>query len=240
MAMFTEGELVPLARRLGFDATAAPPWVMVQAGSAKIVSLKDGSGLSLQLRSVWDPSSSGAATFQEYAGINTRRIVLTAKGAGTVFLEAVDATGRTQATLEITVKEKMTLHVFSHFVFEKSGRMGSTGPDEARQMVEVANKLYLPQANIELVLDGSGPCRLPFDMDRGLPIHLPPFNAPRRWLRNTPAGPLPCIASRTPDARGCLPEEVQGPLKTLEDFKALRKYQIICNIVGNIDQIGRA
>jgi hypothetical protein len=219
--------------RLGFDNEVSPPWVMVPVDGRKNVVLRGGNGLSLQLRTTW---GTGVVTFQEQSPdpVFGRLIELTAKSPGTAFLEARNATGQMQASLEITVKARMVLRTFVHFIFEKNGRSGAAGLEVAEHMIEVANKLYLPQANIELLRSGSGPCQLPFNLDKGMPIRLEEFNAPRSWLRNTP-GPLPCIASRVPDQRGCLPEEVQGPLKTPLDFDRIRKFQITSNILGHVN-----
>jgi hypothetical protein len=166
--------------------------------------------------------------------MTSRRISLTAISAGTTFLEAKDANGRVQAALEVTVKEKQTYSAFVHFVFDKSGRSAAAGLSEAEHMIDVANKIYLPQANIELSRRDSGPCRLPFDLPQGMPTYLKEFSAPRTWLRNTP-GPLPCIASRAPGQEGCLPEEVQGPL-SMADFDVIRRYQIMCNLLSHVDR----
>ena len=231
-ARFTAGELTTVGR-LGFDDATTPPWIMVPMGGRRVVSLVDGAGLTLHLRKFWDPDGKGVITFQEQSHVTGRGVALTPVSAGTVFLDAQDGTGRVVASLEITVKAKVTMSTFVHFVFDRGGRSPSVGLDQALHMIEVANKLYLPQANIELVKRDSGPVRLPFNLERGLPISTPAFNAPRSWFRHSP-GPLPCIASREPGATGCLPEESQGRLSA-GDFKAIRNYQIQCNVLSHVD-----
>ena len=219
---------------LGFDNAETPPWLMVPEGGSKQVRLRDGSGLALRLRA---KLGAGILTFQESSSdpIFGRTIEIQGRVPGTTFLEAINTSGQVQATLEINVKAKMVVTTAVFFVFEKNGRTCASGLSTAENMIDVANKLYRPQANIELQRIESGPMNVPFTMDSGMPVHLGEFNAPRSFLRNTP-GPLPCIASRSPDSRGCLPEESRGVLKTEQDFQGLRRYQMTCNILSRISQ----
>ena len=240
-AIFTAGELTPL-KRLGFDDEAVPPWVMVPKNGTRNVNLKDGDQLSLQIRALWSPGGSSVVTFKEKFRdpLLGRSIELTGIGPGTALLEARDANNnQLQATLEINVKERRTLSVCCCFVVDKSLRRSSAGMGESTTMIEGANLIYLPQANIELSRRNSYAVRLPFDMPRGVPVDLPAFEAPRQWYRPTP-GPLPCIASQPPAPRrawgsgGCLPEESQGSLSP-QNFQALRKYQMLCHILAWVD-----
>jgi hypothetical protein len=218
---------------LGFDAAATPPWVMVPQGGSKTVRLREGDGLTLRLR-----REIGIAlpTIQERSSdpIFGRTIEISGQSPSTSFLEAVDARGLVRATLEINVKAKIVLTTSVFFVFEKNGRVCKAGLSTAETMIDVANKLYLPQANIALQKNNSGPVNLPFNLDQGMPVTLGVFSAPRAFFRSTPVGPLPCISSRVPDSRGCLPEESQGVLKTAEDFRQLRKFQITSNLLSNV------
>jgi hypothetical protein len=205
---------------------------MVPQGGSKIVRLKEGDGLSLRPRKT---VGTDVPTIRETGSdpVFGRTISIEGRIPGTTVLEAVDSKGLVAASLEINVKAKITLKTTVFFVFELNGRTCRAGLNTAEHMIEVANKLYLPQANIELQKIDSGPIRLPFNMDNGLPVKREVFNAPAKFLRNTP-GPLPCISSRPPDSRGCLPEESQGILKTQKDFENLRKYQILCNLLSNV------
>ena len=233
MAQFTPGELVPLLGRLGFDEQAFPPWVMVPTGGRKIVSLVSGVGLTVQVAPSVDPTGAGVVSVQEEAGVTSRRFVLVAKGAGTAIVKAVGTNGQTLASLEVTVKDKKSLSTCFHLVFESRGRSSSVSQAQFDNMIDVCNKLYLPQANIELVHTVSLSFRVPFNMDRGFPVDQPNFQAPASFFRNIP-GPLPCISSRPPGLDGCLPEDSQGALKTPQDFIALRKFQMVSNVVSHV------
>ena len=94
--------------------------------------------------------------------------MLTGTRSGTVPLEAQDASGRPQATLEISVKRRRTISTFIHFVFDKSGRSTKLGLSDALQMMDVVNKLLLPQANVMLSRRDSGGVNLPYEMEKGL------------------------------------------------------------------------
>jgi hypothetical protein len=231
-AKFTAAELAPSLGRLGFDDEVSPPWVMVPVGGKKVVNLRDGAGLSLQLRTVWNPSGRGVVTYREEPGTFSRTFVLEPTSPGTAFLEARDSAGQVQASLEITVKDRLTLQVVAYTVYDQGG-CGKTQQQTAEHMTQVASALYLPQANIELVFFAWMLIGVPFNLDAGLPTFLSGFGAPKEWIRNTP-GPLPCIASREPDYRGCLPEDTVVPPLKPQDFNAIRKYQMWCNILSNI------
>jgi hypothetical protein len=217
---------------LGFDNAATPPWVMVPQGGSKTVRLTRGDGLTLRLKR---QIGTDLPTIQEKFSdpIFGRTIEIAGRSPSTSILEAFDASGRVNATLEINVKAKIVLATSVFFVFEQNGRACRAGLGTAEQMIEVANKLYLPQANIELKKRDSGPVKLPFNLNEGMPVQLKVFNVPPSFIRNTP-GPLPCISSRPPDSRGCLPEVNQGALKTAEDLRQLRRYQVTCNILSNV------
>ena len=218
---------------LGFDAAENPPWVMVPESGSKNVRLKDGAGLALRLTA--KVGGTGILAFQETSSDAAgRTIQIQGRAAGTALLEATNARGQVQAGLEINVKAKMVVTTAVFFLFENNGRTCASGLGTAINMIEVANKLYLPQANIELQRIDSGPMHVPFTLDKGMPARVGGFNAPRSFLRNTP-GPLPCIASRVPDSRGCLPEESQGTLKTDADFQSLRRYQMLCNVLSRVN-----
>jgi hypothetical protein len=131
MAAFAPAGL-SLATRLGFDDGAVPPWVMVPLGADKLVSLKDGKGLSIRTRGA-DPRGPGVVTYSEQPFLNDRGIKLKGVSTGTVLMEAVDGTGRVQAALEITVKAKLTLSSSVHFIFDKGGR----GPRISARDVDV-------------------------------------------------------------------------------------------------------
>ena len=215
--------------RLGFDEAASPPWIMVPADPAKtrIVILKDGAGLSLQLA---NSAKTGIVTFTEQPATGARRILLAGTAPGTVLLEARDSTGAAQATLEITVKAQKKLNTFIHFVFDKKGNSSIKGLTEALQMMNLANKL-LSQANVVMVRRDSGGFTLPFDMERGLPIPVA-FNMPSGWIQ-TP-GPWPCISKDPPGPQGCLPPATQGSLSR-EDFNGIRINNIMANILSHAD-----
>jgi hypothetical protein len=248
MAAYFAAREVTQLKRLGFDDEAVPPWVMVPMNGTRNVTLMDGDQLSLQIRTLWNPGGSSVVTFQEQSRdpLFGRFIELKGISPGTALLEARDANNnQLRATLEINVKERRTLSVCCCFVVDKSLRRSSAGMGESMTMIEGANLIYLPQANIELSLHNSKAVRLPFDMPRGVPVDIiepgdPSFSVPGQWYRPTTPGPLPCIASQPPAPRkpwgagGCPLEESQGPL-SLRDFQAIRRYQMLCNIVAWVD-----
>jgi len=241
-ATFVAGEATPIAQ-LGFDDEPTPPWVIVPANGSRLVVLKDGTGLSIHLRT--NPGTSAAPVkFQEQGHTLGRGILLTGERAGTAFLEALDAANTARATLEITVKERKTLSVCFIGIFDKSHRGPGTGLKNAEQIVEVCNKLYRPQANLELSHKASKGVALTFDMPTGLPTIFPPFAASRSWDRNTP-GPLTCISSRPPGSFGtpqsgipfCILEDrVIPPMRSADDLEALRRTQILINVVVHLDK----
>lgn len=157
-ATFAPGDASTITR-LGFDATASPPWLSVPLGGTKTVMLTGGDGLTLNV------AKAGTVTFKELPRTAAGRpIVITGISTGTVRLDAG------QATLEITVKAPKMLATFIHFVFDKSRRSSNKGLKEAMQAIEVANKLLVPQVNVIMSRRDSGGFYLPFDLPWGVPL----------------------------------------------------------------------
>ena len=238
MAASFAAEEATAVGRLGFDDSVVPPWIMVPMQGKRLVVLKDGKDLSLGLRN----AASGVVTFQEQPHPQGRGVQLTPVAPGTVFLEARDAGGGVKAALEITVKRRKTLSTAFIGIFDKSGRSSTGGIGGAEHMVEVANKLYLPQANVELSHQASRGVALTFDMPTGMPTIFPPFVAAKSWDRNTP-GPLPCISSRPPGRFGAggniplciLEDRLIPPLRSLDDLDAIRRTQMLINVVVHVE-----
>jgi hypothetical protein len=238
MAIFRPGDTAPPAKHIvGFDDTASPPWIMVPAGEFRRVILNGGAGLSLQLKPVWDPNGKGVVTIAEQSspGGADRSIVLTATAPGTTVLEARNASGQVQASLEITVKEQVQLTTFVHFVFDKGGRTTNWDLGRARQMIDGVNNILRYQVNVQLVYRNSGAVHLPFDLPRGIPADMPSFNVPRNWIHPTP-GPLPCYSFQAPTQIGCEPPAQQGAMSR-EDFDAVRKFDIMSNMLSHVDPV---
>jgi hypothetical protein len=162
-AAFAPGDASTITS-LGYDATVSPPWLSLPfPGGTKTVLLTGGNGLSLNV------SKTGKVTFKELSSTaaGDRLIEITATSPGTVRLEA---TGAGTATLEITVKLQKRLATFIHFVFDKSRRKSNKGLTEAQQVIEVANKLLVPQVNVMMFRRDSGGFDLSFDLPNGVPF----------------------------------------------------------------------
>src|SRR5260370_36354035 len=93
----------PGIAQLGFDDESVPPWIMVPAepdAQKRVVVLKDGAGLALQLRAAGSANPSAILRFQEQTHPSGRGIVLAPIAPGTVFLEAQDQTRGERAPVE--------------------------------------------------------------------------------------------------------------------------------------------
>src|SRR5688500_17107892 len=122
MATFIASESTDV-KRLGFDDTATPPWVMVPMQGRRVVVLKDGAGLSLALRA-------GGGQFvgiQEQTHPSGRGVLLTSIAPGTTFLDAKDAGGGVRASVEVTVKQRKSLSTCFISISDSKGRGSITG-----------------------------------------------------------------------------------------------------------------
>jgi hypothetical protein len=236
----------PVTGQLGFDELVTPAWVTLPVSSRKNVILKDGQGLSVALR---NPGDTAFLTVAEAAPTGLGRVfTLTAKQtAKTVFIDATNPTGARVASLEVAVKQPMTLNTFIHFVFDKAGRTTPQGLTGALQTVDVANKIMQPQTNLTIVRGDSGGMRLPFEMPRGVPADFPSFHAPHAFDQ---AGGrmMECVSSTPLGPEGCMPETDINTLRvglerektfldaeTLKrDFEALRATQMLTNMVNRL------
>lgn len=225
--------------QLGFDDAPTPPWVMVPMDGKRLVVLKDGAGLTVQLRG----SGGSIVQFQEMQHAKGRGFLLSSVNPGTAFLEAKNSSGAVQAALEITVKIRKTLSTCFIGVFDQSRRGPVTGLNNAAQILEICNKLYRPQVNLELSHRTSRGVALTFDMPTGVPTIYPPFAQLRNWDRNTP-GPLSCVSSRPPASFGrpasgvpfcILEDKIVPPLRSAADLEAIRRTQMLINIVVHVD-----
>ena len=143
---------------LGFDSSASPPWLSIPfpGGSRKIL-LTGADGLTVTV------SKTGTVSFKELPPTAAGRMIsITGTQPGTVLL------GAGQAALEITVKAPKRLATFIHFVFDKSRRCSNKGIAEALHAIDVANKLLIPQVNVQMNRRDSGGFYLPFDLPWGV------------------------------------------------------------------------
>jgi hypothetical protein len=226
---FLEGNLL---QRLGLDDRPSPPWIMVPLDGKRNVTLAEGAKLKVALRKPGDTSFCGLQELQSSLG--GRVFELSGLGAKTVFLDAVDASGATKASLEISVKTKLKLATFFGFVFDSAGRVTPRGFAEAMDIIKVANTIMTPQANVEMFRKDSGAVRLPFEIPTGFPADLGAFSVPKSWARGGP-GLLPCISSRPLGPQGCMMETTVTPPMTKDDFDNLVDYQKLQRLVSNVN-----
>lgn len=237
-AAFAAGETTAI-EQLGFDDEATPPWIMVPAEQdikKRVVVLKDGAGLALQLRGGGPSNQSGILRFLEQRHPSGRGIVLDPVSPGTVFLDARDQAGQARASLEITVKARKILKTAMFRVADKAGRRPNRPVNDVEQANEIANKLLMPQANIRIAGQFHRGLQANFEMPTGLPTLYPSFAQSQSWDRNTP-GPLACVSSRPPGPFGeCILEDrVIPPMRGPADLEAMRRTQMLINIVRFVD-----
>ncbi len=226
---FREGKL-PGA--LGFDNRPSPPWTMLPLKAKRTVTLADGAGLKVGLQNATDSQFVGVREIAASAG--GRVFELEGLGAKTVFLEAANASGAKQASLEITVKAQMRLATYFGFVFDSAGRVTPRGYSDAMEIIAGANAFVTPQTNVEMYRADSGGVRLPFELRGGFPAEDSAFNVPKTWMRGG-AGPMPCISSRPLGPKGCVIEtNVVAPL-TQTDFDGLIDYQKLQATLAKLD-----
>jgi hypothetical protein len=236
---FAAGEAPGIAQ-LGFDDESVPPWIMVPAepdAQKRVVVLKDGAGLALQLRpAAGSANPSGVLRFQEQTHPSGRGIVLAPIAPGTVFLDAKDQTGGVRASLEITVKAHKTLKTAMFRISDKVGRRPSRPVNDIEQQIVIANKLLVPQINVRIAPFFHRGLQMHFEMPTGMPTIYNPFRQANSWDRNTP-GPLACVSSRPPGpfADCVLEDRLIPPMRGPEDLEAMRRTQMLINIVFFVD-----
>jgi hypothetical protein len=238
-ATFAAGEAA-FIDRLGFDDESVPPWIMVPAeqdATKRVVVLKEGAGLTLQLRSAASsPKPSGILRFQEQTHSAGRGIVLEPVAPGTVFLDAKDPTGGVRASLEITVKARKTLKTAMFRMLDKAGRGPAKPVNAVEQQIGVANKLMVPQANVRIAAQFHRGFHLAFEMPTGVPTIIHPFARDLSWERNT-TGPLSCVSSHPlgPFGECVLEDRVIPPMRGPADLEQMRRTQMWINIVALVD-----
>ncbi len=226
--------------RLGFDEQSVPPWIMVPAEgdvTKRVVVLREGVGLNLQLRTAaGSPNASNILRIQEQTHSLGRGIVLSPVTPGTVFLDAKDQAGRVVAFLEITVKARKVLNTAMFRIGDKGGRFPNRPPNSVEQAIGIANKLLMPQANVKIVGQFHRGLVTNFEMPTGMPTVYPAFAQSKSWDRNT-TGPLACVSSHPPGPLGdCILEDrVVPPMRGPADLEAMRRTQMLINIVRFVD-----
>ena len=238
-ASFAAGEAAEIDR-LGFDDEATPPWIMVPAeqdAKKRVVVLKEGVGLTLQLRTAAGSlKPSGILRFQEQTHSAGRGIVLEPVAPGTVFLDAKDSTGRVRASLEITVKARKTLKTAMFRISDKANRRPGKPVSAVEEAIGILNKLMLPQANVRIAPWYHRGIQLPFEMPTGVPTVIHPFHRDPSWERNT-TGPLSCVSSRPlgPFGYCVLEDRVIPPMRGPADLEQMRRTQMWINIAALVD-----
>jgi hypothetical protein len=236
---FAAGEANPIDQ-LGFDDQPKPPWIMVpveQDAKKRVVVLKEGAGLALQLRSAaGSAKASGILRFQEQTHPAGRGIVLDPVAPGTVFLDAKDQTGGVRTSLEITVKARKTLKTAMFRIADKAGRRPSKPANAIEEATAIANRLLMPQINIRIAPFFHRGLQMNFEMPTGMPTLYPAFKQANNWERNTP-GPLSCVSSRPPGpfSECVLEDRVIVPMRGPADLEAMRRTQMLINIVLFVD-----
>jgi hypothetical protein len=167
-------------RHDGFDDTEAfqPPWVLVRVEQLfRPVRLVNGQGLELRSTNeavvkVEDPVIVGKPLRR--AVPDPQFLRLRAVSVGDAEIHAVDTCGRVLARLRVAVREKLKVNAAFHYVKNRrygtrTRRLGHEDP-----FLEVMNRIYLEQANIEFVkLPGAlGARDLPLSDNLGTEINV--------------------------------------------------------------------
>jgi len=145
----------------GVDDQARPhPWIMVPQNRQNHVLLRDGSGLNVRARvgsvnitevTATNPGPSNPFT---YAAVNVARrerarlFCIGGTMPGPATLEAVDAHGRVQATLDCSVKRQKVVRAAFNFVRDNVGHTTSRSLADTNHWLDVINRIFLYQANV--------------------------------------------------------------------------------------------
>ncbi len=141
----------PVLENYGFDASAAPPWLMVASRGEMPLWMINGEGLTA--RSI-NPTIATAVV--ETGSKIKGRVILRVKGVlpGNTFVDIL-AGNRVIQRLEVAVKSPVKLNVSFHFVSDSAQPVAhSTNrtPAELGQMIFWLNSIYQPQTNITFTL----------------------------------------------------------------------------------------
>ena len=134
----------------GFDESVTPRWQMVPRGGTKIVRLMDGDGLSVV--SV-NPAVVTVSEVNKCFVHGGREFELKGIAKGKAVIEARQGT-TVKTKLEVDVKNKKTVKVAFNFVSDNAGHKTSRSHASVPNFVQELNKIFLPQANIEIVKHG--------------------------------------------------------------------------------------
>jgi hypothetical protein len=168
------------SRNDGFDTTDAfqPPWVLVRAEARfRLVRLVNGLGLDLvstdpSVVQLEHPVIVGQPLTR--ATRDPQFVRLVAAGLGDAEVHARDTCGRVWARLRVAVREKLFVTAGFHYVQNRRYGTRSRHLGDEDAFLEVMNRLYLDQANIEFFkLPGARGARdLPMTDNLGTEINV--------------------------------------------------------------------
>jgi hypothetical protein len=179
-------------------AAGNAPWLMIPRDDDAFFRLKDGAGLTLQ----GSMQSRGIILMEEEGGPNAqnsqlRSIKIRGLSPGNGVIEARQG-GSVVARLRYSVFEQVQCLTRFFTVRDKGGHWSRRPTTEAKAMVDLANKLFKPQANVSFYFDGPW-----LDaVETVLPDVLPDIRSMQSpgtplyyWGPQQLSGPLPATAS---------------------------------------------
>lgn len=131
----------------GFDATVTPRWQMVPSGGQKTVILHNADGLQVVSR------NTGVVTVEDVPKCfvhGGRELILKGKVKGTSFIDVKNG-AQVLASLEISVRNKKIIKASFHVMADSGGHKSKRGTASVAGWVATMNKIFLPQANIEVL-----------------------------------------------------------------------------------------
>src|ERR1700752_3429568 len=149
----------PFLKDHGLDKHATPDWLMVPLGQTNHVYLEDADGLTVT------PLNPYLIEVKEAPIGRSRLIAIKGRMPGTTFL-AVRGSRGLVTKLEVCVKIRKHVFVMFHYVEDITGRRTRRKLGDEVALLEEANKIILPQANVEFFRVGARAVKVNSDLGK--------------------------------------------------------------------------
>lgn len=131
----------------GFDSGPTPSWQMVPVNGQKTVILKNADGLQVVSRL---PGIASVEDDPKCFVHGSRELIIKGKMKGTTFIDVKNG-ATVLASLEVSVKNKKIIKAAFHVMSDTGGHKSKLSTASVPGWVTTMNKIFMPQANIEVL-----------------------------------------------------------------------------------------
>lgn len=141
----------------GLDKQASPDWLMVPLGGTNHVYLADADDMTVT------PVNPGMVEVRE-APIGRKRLIdIRGRMPGSTYIDVRSSRGLA-TRLEVCVKKRKQVSVVFHYVEDNTGRRTARKLGDESTLLDDANRILLPQTNVEFVNHGAEEVKVKSDL----------------------------------------------------------------------------